>query len=428
MDEEIEKRSPATPTDISTNTVAESYPLGARQAWCTVLGAFLLQMCAVGPVSSFGVFQEFYTTSFLQKYSASDISWIGSVQLFLELFLGFVGGKLYDTGYCRATLVSGSLIFTFSFFMLSLAKMEQYYQVFLCQGLGMGIGLSLIFIPTCTLVSHHFRNQKALAMGILVASAPLGGVIFSIMLNQCIHSKAGFAWGVRASAFVVTGCFALGHMLISIPPQSQPSDVPKTSGKSYLRDLPYLFTLLSGFMAQLGTYFPIFYVQLFAKNHDVPQTLTFYSLAIMNMASIFGRVIPNYFADRLGAINVFIVCVALNGLVGFAMLGCGHIAGLILFCIFYGFFFGSTISLYLPVVAMLTPREADMGKNMGIAIAPVGLASLIGPPIVGGILGKDFIWWKGITFASVCLTAASFIEILARHLYIKRKLSIKDPN
>lgn len=38
---------------------------------------------------------------------------------------------------------------------------------------------------------------------------------------------------------------------------------------------------------------------------------------------------------------------------------------------------------------------------MGVAIAPVGLASLIGTPIVGVILGKDFLWWKGITFASV---------------------------
>lgn len=76
---------------------------------------------------------------------------------------------------------------------------------------------------------------------------------------------------------------------------------------------------------------------------------------------------------------------------------------------------------------------------MGVAMAPVGLASLIGSPIAGGILGKDLVWWKGITFASVrslvyfinkslspsvkvCLIAASFIEILARHLYIKREV------
>lgn len=133
------------------------------------------------------------------------------------------------------------------------------------------------------------------------------------MLNQCIHSKAGFAWGVRASAFVVTGCFSLGHLLVSIPPQLQDASAPQLGKEGCMRNLPFLFTLLSGFMAQLGTYFPIFYVQLFAESHNVSRTLTFYSLAIMNIACMFGRVIPNYFADRLRAINVFIVCVALNG-------------------------------------------------------------------------------------------------------------------
>ncbi|TFK38855.1 MFS general substrate transporter [Crucibulum laeve] len=398
------------------------YPMGALKAWFTVAGAFLLQLCAVGPVTSFGVFQEFYTTTWLTKYSASDISWIGSVQLFLELGFGVVGGRLYDAGYCRATLLVGSVVFAFSFFMLSLVQEEQYYQAFLSQGIGMGIGLSLIFIPTCTLVSHHFKMYKALAMGILVASAPLGGLIFSIMLNQLIHSDSGFQWGVRASAFVVAGCLVIGNALISIPPQVSSTSIPRKTNSSgaHIQDWPYLLTLLSGFMAQLGTYFPLFYVQLFAENRNVSKTLTFYSLAIMNIASIFGRVIPNYFADRWGAINIFILCVALNGLVGFAMLGCGTVSGLVLFCIFYGFFFGSTISLYLPVVTTLAPQQADMGKTMGVAIAPVGLASLIGPPIVGAILGNRLVWWRGITFASLSLTSASVIQLIARQLHVKR--------
>ncbi|PPR02159.1 hypothetical protein CVT26_012120 [Gymnopilus dilepis] len=414
MSEDREKARPED-TVIAVEGEDDAYPMGAWRAWATVAGTFLLQMCSVGPVSSFGVFQDFYTTSFLTSFSASDISWIGSTQLFLELCLGIVGGKLYDAGYCRATIVGGSLIFTFSFFMLSLAKPDQYYQVFLSQGIGMGLGLSLIFVPTCTLILHHFRNRKALAMGILVASAPLGGIIFSIILNQLIHSKPGFAWGVRASAFIITGCFTLGHALTFVPPRLQSPTAVGVNKESSLRYPPYLLTLLSGFIAQLGTYFPIFYVQLFAKDHNVTQTLMFYSLAIMNVGSFFGRIIPNFFADRMGAINVFIVCVALNGLVGFAMLGCGHVVGLVLFCLLYGFFFRSTISLYLPVVAALAPREADMGKTMGVAIAPVGISSLIGPPIIGAILGPNMVWWKGITFASVCLSSASLIELLVKY-------------
>jgi hypothetical protein len=38
---------------------------------------------------------------------------------------------------------------------------------------------------------------------------------------------------------------------------------------------------------------------------------------------------------------------------------------------------------------------------MGVGITPVGVASLIGPPITGAILGSNLVWWKGVTFASV---------------------------
>lgn len=46
---------------------------------------------------------------------------------------------------------------------------------------------------------------------------------------------------------------------------------------------------------------------------------------------------------------------------------------------------------------------SDMGQRMGIALAPVGIASLIGPPITGAILGKEYVWWKPIVFSSVSI-------------------------
>ncbi|KAJ7458721.1 major facilitator superfamily domain-containing protein [Mycena galericulata] len=400
-----------TPTPIA-------YALTARQAWCTLVGAFLFQFCSLGPVRfkavkadsfhvysfqvlAFGVFQDFYITDFLKSYSASDISWIGSVQVFLELGCGALVGKLYDAGHCRAALVGGSALFCFSFFMLSITQAGKYYQVFLSQGLGMGMGLALIFVPVSTLVSQHFRVRKALAMGILSASAPVGGVVFTIMLNQMIHHGPGFQWAVRAAAFLITGCFGVAHFLVTIIP---PPPTERRGGRTLIRSiakLPYLLTLLAGFLIQLGALFPTFYLQTFAQKHDLSESLTFYGPVIMNASSIFGRIIPNFFADHWGPLEVYIVCVGANGLVGFAMLGAGNIAGLVLFSIFFGFFFGSTVALYLPVVAVLAPQEADMGSIMGLAVIPVGIASLIGPPIGGAIIGTGLIWWKGIVFSSL---------------------------
>lgn len=38
---------------------------------------------------------------------------------------------------------------------------------------------------------------------------------------------------------------------------------------------------------------------------------------------------------------------------------------------------------------------------MGMAIVPVGIACLVGPPICGAVLGANYEWWKGVLFASV---------------------------
>jgi len=100
-------------------------------------------------------------------------------------------------------------------FMLSLTRTQQYYQVFLSQAIGMGIGMGLVVVPAVSLPSQYFRRRRMLVMGLVYAGqawfilptwhgpwtpitgSSLGGVIFPIMLNHLINSSLGFAWSVR---------------------------------------------------------------------------------------------------------------------------------------------------------------------------------------------------------------------------------------
>jgi hypothetical protein len=47
-----------------------------------------------GTVISFGVTQTYYKQHFLSEYTLSQLSWIGSVQLFLEYIFGLSVGQL----------------------------------------------------------------------------------------------------------------------------------------------------------------------------------------------------------------------------------------------------------------------------------------------------------------------------------------------
>ncbi|THH15775.1 hypothetical protein EW146_g4756 [Bondarzewia mesenterica] len=407
---------------LSSEFFDDDYPMGRKRAWSTVLGAWLIVSCSIGMTSAFGVYQDFYTTSWLDNYSTSAISWIGGVQIFLELILGPIGGKLFDMGYIRTANIAGCTLFTISFFLLSLAKPHQYYQVFLAQGIGMGAGIGLLYIPASTVVFHHFKSKRAFATGLVDSGASVGGIFLSILLNNLIHGSVGFVWGTRIAAFITLFCFIIGNLLIFVPPIKKSAD---HSTKTTLTDAPYVLTVAWGFVASLGMYFPAFYIQLFARMHGIESALAFYSVAIMNAASIFGRVVPSWLADKWGKLDVFVPCATLSGLMGFAMLGCTTPVGLVLFVIFYGFFFGASVALYLPIIDSLTPPGANKGKRMGFAIVPVGIACLVGPPISGAILGSvNYVWWKGVVFASVTDTIPCVF--LAAALYIHRRSRTKQ--
>lgn len=153
--------------------IVEEIPDGGIRAWLVVAGAFFVWFNSWGAINAFGSFQTFYQLGLLQSYSPSDIAWIGSVQNFLVLFVGFLSGPLYDAGYGNYLLGVGGLLNVFGMGMLSLSK--EYYQVFLSQGICVGLGWGLSFTPAASLPSRFFRNKLALATGLASAGTGIGG-------------------------------------------------------------------------------------------------------------------------------------------------------------------------------------------------------------------------------------------------------------
>jgi len=45
--------------------------------------------------------------------------------------------------------------------------MDKFYQLYLAQGLGMGIGAGLLYAPSIAVKAHYWRSRRSLAMGIV---------------------------------------------------------------------------------------------------------------------------------------------------------------------------------------------------------------------------------------------------------------------
>jgi MFS family permease len=309
-------------------------PDGGWRAWSVVLGSSLVLFCTFGYVNAFGVYQSYYSQH--MDKSDSAISWIGSFQLWLLFSLGIVTGKLFDEGYCRHLIAGGSLIYVFSLFMLSLTK-NQYYQAFLAQGVGLGIGLGCMFLPATSVISHWFQHKRAYAVGIVIGGSSIGGVVFPIMLNNLI-GQIGISSAIRATAYIITGCLIVSNMLIAprLPPQRlRPThmQIPKPDMKKIICHRAYQFAVAGTFFATWGIFLPFFYLQIYAQSRGIEKNLAFYSLSILNSASLFGRIFPNFVADKIGPFNMIIPFSFAAGVLIFGWLGVVTRTGLIVFCL-----------------------------------------------------------------------------------------------
>lgn len=180
------------------NQVISAPPDGGLVAWSQVVAGHLVALNSWGYINSFGLFQAYYTTAL--KEDLSTISWVGSIQIFLTLFIGTFSGRAMDGGYYRHIAVIGLSLQVLGLFMTSLAN--QYWQLLLAQGICQGLGNGLVFTPTIALVSTYFLKKRAVAVAGMTSGTATGGVVFPIIARQLLH-KIGFAWTVRTMGFIV---------------------------------------------------------------------------------------------------------------------------------------------------------------------------------------------------------------------------------
>jgi MFS family permease len=125
-----------------------------------------------GIIAAYGEFQGFYEVSYLTSKSPLDIAWIGSSQGGAYLFVSFLAGPLFDRGYLRSLLVVGSFLIVFGFMMTSLC--HELWQLVLAQGLCIGIGCGMIWVPTIGVMSQWWLKRRAMANGLGSLGAGVG--------------------------------------------------------------------------------------------------------------------------------------------------------------------------------------------------------------------------------------------------------------
>ncbi|KAF4965492.1 hypothetical protein FSARC_6725 [Fusarium sarcochroum] len=391
-------------------------PDGGWRAWCVVLSSHLVYMNTWGWVNSFGVFQAYYTQ--LLSLPASKISWIGSVSVFLLFFVGALTGRLVDAGYFRWVFGVGIILQVSGVMVTSICT--DYWHFFAAQGVVVGLGHSCVFCPVLAVLSTYFAKRRALAMGVAACGSALGGMIFPSLVRVLLL-KVGFAWTLRITGFVQLVTLTIALIL------AKPRIKPRRSGPwidfSAFKDIEYTLYIVASFFTCLGVYLAYYFIAAYSRTAlDPPFAFTesLDLLMILNGVGVVGRLLSNWTADHIGAINVFAPHALAASILLYFWMAVSDKPGLYVWSVIYGIIAAAIQSLFPTGISLLTDDLSKIGVRMGMAFTIASFATLTGPPIAGAIIDHEDGYKGAQAFAGTAMALGAGFLIAAKKKRMRR--------
>lgn len=375
-------RTKNTNADANTNSEDAGLPPdGGFKAWLQVALGHLVAFNTWGYVTSFGMFQTYYTQTL--GHPPSDISWVGSVQIFVLFFVGIFSGRASDAGYFRLVLVLGFLVEVLGIFMTSLCT--RYWQLFVAQGITQSIGCGLMFCPVLALPSTYFSEKRSVAMSFVACGSATGGLVFPAVAMRLLP-RIGYAWTMRVLGLIafVTLIPCILFLRQRLPPRA-PGPLVEWSA---FKEPAFLTLVLGMFLNFSGLYVGYFYIGSFGRTVlHIPQSTSIDLLLVLNGIGVPMRILPSLLADRYaGPLNVLLFSSFATAVVSFGWVGVSSVGGLYAFAIVYGAFVAGIQALFPATLSSITPDLKLIGTRMGMAFGVMSVAALIGSPIAGALV------------------------------------------
>ena len=389
----------------------------------------------------------------LQGTTNFQISWLSSFALFALFICAPAAGVLSDKYGPTVPMAVGSVVQLVAVFMISLCR--TYWQFFLAQGLLLAVGMSFVAIPASGMVPRYFKRHRGVASGISVAGSSLGGVVWPLVMGQLLYKhELSFAWSIRVVGFIMIPLLALVVLLVRPPPQppaaqatgeekdsNTAADAKKAARKRHRADLrkpPFLLLCAGLFFYYLAFFSPYLFVATYATTHlGMSTNLAFYLVSIVNAASLFGRILPGFIADRVGKFNVLIVSSAAASLVAFCWTAATTVAGVVVWIAAYGFASGVSLpsspshsrALYAPSEtdrafsrqAILSLQlacgtslvhESIASTAIGVAMGSTSISGLFGAPIGGQLSERGYL--SLAMFTGAMMLAGTVLVVCSR--------------
>ncbi|XP_076007617.1 solute carrier family 16 member 6a [Genypterus blacodes] len=197
--------------------------------WSVAVAFFLVEVFTYGTIKSFGIFLQDLMGEFGE--TNSRVSWIVSICVFVMTFNGPLSSVLTSRfGFQPVVMLGGLLIASGTIATAFTASLNQMYFTY---GLVAGIGYSLTFLPTVTILAKYFDRRRSLITAVASTGESLSmfalAPAFSTLRDHVGWRHTMVVIGALQSIIII--CGALLRPIVIKPKAPQERDADRLSIK-----------------------------------------------------------------------------------------------------------------------------------------------------------------------------------------------------
>ena len=376
-------------------------------AWVIVWACFACLAVIFGVAYSFAALFESFATEF--DAQRADVALVFGLSGLLYFTLGIGGGMLADRFGPRVICSVGMLCIAAGLLATSFA--QSMATVYLTYGVGIGVGIALVYSPSIASVQPWFTGRRGLAAGIASSGIGAGTLVLPLLAAGAI---AWLQWrdALRVLALLVLVIGVGAAMLLRRAPLAAGAVAGAPSGATLRQALHdrsfwwlYLVTLACGPVM----FIPFAHVSAAARDIGIDEARAVALVGMIGIGSLVGRFAIGSLADRLGRSRTLVLMLASMGASYLLWYLAGGYAALALFALWFGLSYGGIVSM-LPAMCMDMFGARAVSGIIGSLYSGAALGNLLGPVVAGAVFDQadsyaPVIW--GCLALSVIAVAAS---------------------
>ena len=292
-----------------------SEPPDGGYGWVCLVAVFFINGFVWGIIASFGVFLAYYLDNDVFPGGTDvDYAFIGGLNFSVAMLMAPVATYTCRRWYFKWTLGVGVVCLGGGFIAASFAK--EIWQLYLSQGLLVGIGSGLIYVPSLPIVSQWFGKRRALANGMSSAGSGIGGLAMSFAIQSMIE-KLGIGWALRITGLVIFAVNFPATMVLKtrdgyVMPNRKMFDLVLFRRYDVFLVLAWAFIMMFGYITLTYS------LSAYGRAIGLSPARASYQTAFMNLGIAIGRPLTGFLSDRYGRIEVPGILTLMTGVLCFA--------------------------------------------------------------------------------------------------------------